>query len=286
MGSDPGWLNCSKGDGEMMKWILLLLLGLTMGQTCEPAPPPPPMPGYCPGAETPAYIVEGNIAAAYSTIIGGTPSVDRRSTFWLYMPGKGSCTAVALGPRVALTAAHCRGPNDHRLYPDRLVGEYYTATSYLVHPEYTKYLGSGNVYTEGRKADLMLLYFDVDLPGPFPTGIYESNQECASLTAQGWGQTEDDPKHPCPVGTTRCLREGPYTVVEEEEKQLRTKHALLDPIAICFGDSGGPLYAGYNDGRIEVAGITSTTATSDCLYSSRHTKVSYFEDWIDANLEP
>lgn len=265
-----------------MKLLLAVLALMLMGQSCEPSPPPE-MPGYCPGAETPAAIVEGNIGAAYSTIIGGTPSIDRRSTFWLHMPGAGSCTAVALGPRVAVTAAHCRGPNDHRLYVDRLVAPYYTATGYLEHPEYLKYLYSGNTYYEGRLSDIMLLYFEEDLPGPYPTGIYERNQECDAMTAQGWGQTEDDPAHPCPNDAARCLREGPYTVVEEEEKQLRTKHALIDPVAICFGDSGGPLYAEYDDGRVELAGITSTTATTDCLYSSRHTKVSYFSDWITEN---
>jgi len=256
-----------------------------MGQDdCEP----PPDVGYC-AATDDAVNIQLNIDAAYATIIGGTPSVNRRATFFLYMPGKGSCTAVAIGDRVALTAAHCRAdaPYQHQLSVEPFTPPQWTATGYLEHPDYTMYR-SDPADQEARKADLMLLYFDEDLPvEERVTGVYHANpinsKACTGLTAQGWGKTEDDPKHPCPDGKTRCLREGPYTVTEEHPKQLYTVHAVFEPVAICFGDSGGPLYA-EQDGELKLAGITSTTSSQDCLVASHHTKVAAFEEWIMLNM--
>ena len=272
----------------MKRLIPLLLALLLMGQDCESIPDPV---NYCEATDD-AFNIKLNIQASYNSIIGGTPSVDHRSTFWLKMPGKGSCTAVAIGPRTVLTAAHCRNdsPYVHEVKVTAYGGDRWTATGYLEHPDYKKYR-SNPANQELRKADLMLLYFDEDLPLPSEegrvTGIYVANPVtaalCTGLTAQGWGRTEDNPE-PCPDGNAKCLREGPYTVTREEPKQLYTKHAVFEPVAICFGDSGGPLYAKV-EGQpgVQLAGITSTTASMDCLVASRHTKVSAFKDWVLAN---
>jgi hypothetical protein len=272
----------------MKRLLPLLLLSLLMGQDCEPPPPPPN--AYCEGSVIgdPGVLdsLWEGVEEIYNSILKGTPSTDRRSTMYLRMPGTGGCTAVVIGPHTALTAAHCKGDQGHQLKLKAGDSEYWLATGYLVHPEYLKYLGSGNVYREGRKADIMLLYFDdYILPEPYAGDIYSSDLKvhCSGLTAQGWGRTETSPE-PCLEGESKCLREGPYVVTREDERQLLTRHAEDTP-KICFGDSGGPLYATVA-GDLYLAGITSTTSSMDCLVASHHTKVSEFSDWILANAEP
>ena len=278
-----------------MKYLILIALALVLqGQDCESAP----QGGYC-AATDDALNFGLTGEAIYESIIGGTPSVNRRSTVYVYMPGKGSCTGVVLGPRTVLTAAHCYGSNGHRVHMMRGDGRSYSAIGATRHPGYLSYLSSGNVDLEGRKSDLMLLYFGEDIPMAPPedqvTGFYRSYPAnvaaCTEMIAQGWGQTEDDPAHPCPasgseaLAGTHCLREGPYSVRNEEEKQLYTRHAVIDPVAICFGDSGGPLYVRVaGKPGLKLAGITSTTSSSNCLVASHHTKAAEFEYWIIENL--
>ena len=274
----------------MKRLLLLPLILLLMAQDCK-APTPPELNAYCEGSVVgdPGVLdsLMDGVEGVYNSIIKGTPSTDRRSTMFLYMPGSGSCTAVVMGPHTVLTAAHCKGDQGHLLQLKAGDSEYWEATGYLVHPEYLKYLGSGNVYGFGRKADLMLLYFDDDvLPEPWvgQTNIYSSDLKahCEGVTAQGWGKTESSPE-PCLGGESKCLREGPYVVTREHERQLETRHAADTP-KICFGDSGGPLYATIS-GDLYLAGITSTTDSSDCLVASDHTKVSEFSGWLTENFE-
>jgi Trypsin len=231
---------------------------------------------------------------SYTTIVGGTPSVDRRSTVFVSIVGIGSCSGVILGPHTVLTAGHCidLGPAGHRVYLDRTKPNYYTVTSFLRHPGYPQWSsGRGEPHD-----DLALLYVNETLPLPYAGGFYENKYVnlCEGMVAQGWGQTEvtTDPNYiKCPDGNgdgvpdAKCLRESPYTVFLEGESWIKTKQ--LTPGGICFGDSGGPLYAMVK-GQPEpyLAGITSTTASTDCKVSSTHVKVSYYKNWIIQNFEP
>jgi hypothetical protein len=94
------------------------------------------------------------------------------------------------------------------------------------------------------------------------------------LTAQGWG-LDEFPNEPA------TLRESDYTVTQELDEVIRTKQVGWG--GICFGDSGGPLYATVL-GTPQVAGITSTTMSQDCLIGSTHVKAVHFKTWIEDNV--
>jgi len=278
-----------------MKRLLPLALGLLlMGQDCEPAPAPTNF--YCAGAVAmpdpdglDGLIVSllTGAQSLWDTIVGGQPSTDRRSTVYVGIVGKGSCSGTIIGPHTVLTAAHCAGTGGYHIYPDRNLPNYFVSTGELKHPDYYKFSSNGDL--EARKSDLLLIYVKETLPLPYTTEIYDTSKvaSCTGLIAQGWGQTEskDEPDYiPCPDNKTRCLRETPYTVYFENEKTINTKGIPGERQGfICFGDSGGPLYA-VVDGELMLAGVTSTTASTDCVVASTHIKASYFRDWIAANL--
>lgn len=275
--------------------IALLTLFLTScGNDCTvPPPPTPPTNFYCAPAVNEPFVemtvldkfLESVKNQLPDTIVGGTPSADRRATMFLASVGIGSCTAVVMGPHTMLTAAHCLSKHPLtdpvpvlRAYPDATVNSFYVATDHLLHPNYDP--DGGN-----KKADLMLLYFDEVLPPPYVRTIYskDSASECEDMIAQGWGQTEASPE-PCLNGKNKCLRESKYMVemVALEGRTLISKQRTEG--GICFGDSGGPLYA-VVDGELQLSGITSWTQTNDCKVRSGHVNVHHYKDWIDNNFE-
>jgi len=272
-----------------------------MAQDCEQ--PKPPGNFYCSGAvELPeptgldALMVDllTGIDHVWDTIVGGTPSTDRRSTVFVSIVGVGYCSGVIIGPHTILTAGHCNNgttDNNYRIYLDRNLPNYYQVTGHLIHPDYFEYQKDPANSPFLGFSDLMLLYVNETLPEPYTDGFYSKAEtiQCSGLVAQGWGKTEatTDPGYvPCPDGKSSCLRETPYTVFLETDTSIKTKGIPGDKQGfICFGDSGGPLYAiKHNPDMVELAGITSTTASTDCKVSSTHVKVSNFVPWIVANI--
>lgn len=279
--------------------IFAAIIGLLlMGQDGCEAPPPHalgPPNFYCaPAVPSPAVemaLLDRFLQALKDqmpdTIVGGTPSTDRRATWYINMIGVGSCTGVAIGPHTVLTAAHCLAENpwidkigEIRIFkdPKRDPDTYYTVSSHLMNSEYKPH---------SKEADLALLYFDEVIPGPYVKDIYNQklNNRCSDMIAQGWGKTETDPI-PCSDGDKFCLRESKYMVDQfaNNMQTLITKQRTEG--GICFGDSGGPLYATLNgQDDLYLAGITSWTQTGDCKIRSGHVNVDHFRTWVLQNFD-
>jgi len=223
-------------------------------------------------------VVDG-VKGAYNTIIDGEISTNRRATVQVFF-GQSYCSGVAISPHTVLTAGHCGYAEglQHRI---RIEGEpaMFISNESLVHPDYMRYINSGNTYYEGRKSDLQLLYTDEELPGPYVplTLLYgsEKAESCYGLIAQGYGRAEV-PK------PTQQLRESKYKITTEYDKLISSR--LTDVGKICFGDSGGPLYADVGPGSLFLAGITTTTMSSDCLAGGSHVKTVAFQDWLQENV--
>ena len=95
---------------------------------------------------------------------------------------------------------------------------------------------------------------------------------CTELIAQGLGKSE--------FNEPPTLRESSYSVVKEDAMVLHTKQ--INWGGICFGDSGGPLYAVVN-GELQLAGVTSTTYSQDCLVGGDHVNLRFYKPWIEGN---
>jgi hypothetical protein len=185
-----------------------------------------------------------------------------------------------------LTAAHCGygAATVHNIYfPTRIpdsdfvtLDGPYTESAHLVHPTYWEWLADPTLW-EKRQSDLMLIYFDKDLPGPYlGMKLYSSTSAsvCKGLVAQGLGRWE---------GSGLSLRETKYSITSEVGNIINSRNT--EDGRICFGDSGGPLYADVA-GEIQLAGITSTTMSSDCLAGGSHVAVDKFREWIATNTDP
>lgn len=263
---------------------LLLLCAFLMGQeSCEEVPPE--LVGYCAGND---YSIWDSVVAgyerdgfdgAYSTIIGGEPSDNRRSTVQIRF-GSSYCSGVVLAENLVLTAGHCGygDATEHNVYlPTRKPGSDFVdlegpfkAAKHVVHPDYLEWVANP-VLLNKREADLMILIMEDHLPPPY-VGInfYQSNAAkiCRGLVAQGLGRWE---------GSGLSLREAKYQITNETARMLRSKNTEAGKI--CYGDSGGPLYADVA-GQILLAGITSTTMSTDCLAGGSHVKASEFQPWV------
>lgn len=154
----------------------------------------------------------------------------------------------------------------------------FSVATHTVHPDYMKYVNSGNINLEARKADLMVLHVDEALPGPYVGyAFYEPGLApvCQGLVAQGLGRWE---------GSGLSLREGRYVITTQTDKYLISRTESTET-KICFGDSGGPLYADVA-GVPQLAGVVSTTMSLDCLIGGTHVNVAYppFHAWILATV--
>jgi len=291
--------------------LLALALLLTGQDSCEPTPPKPNPEGgneFCYGN---SYTVAGKVRSVahevgvgIDAILMGKPSVDRRATVRVGF-GQSYCSGVALGPRVVLSAGHCGygATTEHIVKLGGYDSKVYKALKHVPHPDYLKYVNSGNVDLEARKSDLMLFVMAEDVPGPYPEGFYDhatQAQKCNGGLAQGWGRHEtlcaagerkeeicetdaDCPGSTCSDGVL-SLRETKYLTTDwSDPKSLKTRASQLLPGQeagrACYGDSGGPYYMDV-DGALYLAGETSTTMSSDCLTGATHVNVFYFRHWI------
>ena len=277
--------------------LLMLALLLVGSDDCEPTAPSPPElepAGYCDGTEGVIDSTLHHAAGTYAAILGGYPAEDRLSVVHVLAINKGSCTGGIINRRTILLAGHCNGPNGYLacLHPDH--GPCWETNKSTIHPGYYRW----KVERGEPHDDIMLLHFDVDLPGPYPKGYYDSSMtaRCVDVSALGWGATSrpgakpppEYEKAPCPDvdgdgnPDSRCLQQSAYKVNFETETTLDVAQATWG--GKCFGDSGSILYVKVEgeDGHY-MAGTTSTVNDLECIRGGTDVKLSYYKPWIEAH---
>jgi hypothetical protein len=311
------------------RYALLALLAVAplAAQDCNPAPDPPPEPPdarFCSGVGTGvlASTVRG-VKGEIMSIIGGFEAENYYSTVQVMIQnhageGWGWCSGTVISPHTVLMAGHCKSEESiYKVYQDRLrdARTYFVPSSDLQHPGYDRWdstycrinqdtgLPCTGTNAEGCYTvrcpphdDLLLLFFEQELPWPAVDGIYDpetDSEGCDDLIAQGWGATSragvtPPPGHEyvdCADGLDFCLQQAPIEVIRNRPTDYDLW--VRGWGNICFGDSGGPTYALMDDGRVLLVGVTSTVSATNCVGTDAvrahgtSVKAIDYEDWIE-----
>jgi hypothetical protein len=174
--------------------------------------------------------------AANALILNGGTSMTPETS---YVGAFNGGTAVAVGPREILTAAHVGGGRGDRFWLD---GTSYRAVATIT----------------SDTADLMRVTLDRDLPGYYPV-TDKSPRKGATLTIAGFGITSDgyskggftwsdDREETWGINRLDAARDGHLWF--KFDKKGGTQEATLTP-----GDSGGAVFITGRDGQLILAGI-------------------------------
>lgn len=233
-----------------------------------------------PGALSWAVVLVATAPAASETfrqeVINPDPSVSlhAEATLYVRLPQSGRpCSAVAVGPHVLITAAHCVENGEATiLTPAKKTGDCWTPCSPSAKPS------SCSDPPPSAVADIAACFFDE----AFEKGIETVSTDVSWLTKgtevllTGFG---------C-VGVTKCepttwetpAQAGPAEILDDASIQdlffLTLGDLAKGGSALCFGDSGGPVYrvtqggrrvvgiaqGGCVDGKPEKSAITSLAA--------------------------
>lgn len=177
----------------------------------------------------------------------------------------GTCTAVPVGPTLAITAAHCLARAENRridVYFTQNLGQKFPqgpdarVDQSMIHPDYSPSLPA----VQRARVDLAVIRID----RPFPAGVVpmEITAGPLALPAQelrvmGFGATGYSHSRDRGEGDSR-LRAAPIASVQHSDGIY-----VLDQTrsGFCMGDSGGPLFARQGD-RTVVVGILANTSNA------------------------
>lgn len=177
-------------------------------------------------------------------------------------------TAVALGKRMLLTAAHCIDCAEEAVL---IIGEDYKRpdsvqeiSQWIVHPGYNP---SKSLYEN----DLAIIYLEEDLP--HFTGI-ESIAENILLDEKCFLERIG-------FGGRNNANVRTWTNPTYQSTTFNKRNYILHDTLSVIGDSGGPIYKEEN-GILKLVGIHSTLEGRDKTYI---VNLSMYKDWIDCHLE-
>ncbi len=191
-------------------------------------------------------------------ITGGT-EVTSDSAVLRLEGGQYACSAIHVAPAMALTAAHCLGP-DLRVF-SRASDAGIAITHTRAHP----------LFAPSGLADLAVLTLETPSTAPVMTwaAALEANQ---AVTLTGWGRTE--------TGTTAGLREAHNQVARVRSSQF-TVSTLDGAGNACDGDSGGAV----SDAQGRLVGIISGGLSTCGRGDTVHTRLDVFGAWVSTELD-
>jgi V8-like Glu-specific endopeptidase len=207
-------------------------------------------------------------AAKSSSIIDGTASsIDQDSVVLIMINQRGACTGTLVAPNLVLTARHCVTETDGGAlcktdgtpYEGGGLGSNFPAGSLLIYKgqlasamadDPTKAAAKGKqVFFESTTtycdSDVAFILLDRSVSAPVsPIRLGEGAREGESVTAVGWGLTEDGrtPSKRLQRSGIRVEAIGPFSWDTTTKIGLAKSEFMIGE-GICSGDSGGPAFA-------------------------------------------
>lgn len=200
-----------------------------------------------------AALVLAVVAVSAPRIINGTPvNPGEYPEVVNIKTGNASCTASVVGPKVLLTAAHCANTGSSSSFS--IAGKSYTAKM-TRHPGYP-----------GKDADIALGVISAEVEGAKPISIYSGPvNEGDKIRLLGFGCTQPGGSG----GNDGVLRQGVTEVIGFSSYDIVSR--LADGAALCYGDSGGPVYTVTRPGRAEQMAVNSKGNIKDTNYTTNLT---------------
>ena len=207
-------------------------------------------------------------ATKSSAIIEGTASsVDQDSVVLITIGARGGCTGTLVAPNLVLTARHCVTETDGGAlcktdgtpYEGGTLGSNYPASALLVYKgqlaaamadDPTKAHAKGKqLFVESTStycdSDVAFILLDRNVSAPVaPIRLGEGAREGETVTAVGWGLTEDGrtPSKRLQRSGIKVEAVGPFTWDTTTRIGLAKSEFMIGE-GICSGDSGGPAFA-------------------------------------------
>ena len=237
---------------------------------------------------SPAVAVFGGQPPGESTVLA------RSLAAIVYQTGDGAhlCTAIALAPKLLLTAAHCTegdqalikvifSPDLKDIGADRL-----RAVAEIARPEATP--ASEGTYAYNNPDDIALVLLDAEAPNGTQFAILaDAGPAAARIVIAGYGATSDlrkpDASGKRQLGFDRLLRIAPLPLASTGPDLLVADQTT--GTGACTGDSGGPALAPGAELRVVgvLIGVSSPRSTNDyCRGKAWFASVARWKPWIDA----